>query len=228
MAGIRNRKIAYEVWTCVDGRWLIEALESGSDENAISRARQALRSGACEEVKVIRLRSMVTGFTTQKEILHEKRAALKEKPLALSAVPEAVGPCRSLADLYRLESRRTLSLMLRAFLDRFQITPTELLHGYGYVRRLQGELVRDQPLDRRDPARDPQLLEALIVRLRGPDGTLLGGPRTRDALARRMLRQRQAMLRELGMHDAADTLPRRWKPDIPLTERPSPVGDGPT
>ena len=51
-----------------------------------------------------------------------------------------------------------------------------------------------------------------IEHLRGPDGKLLGGEVAEAAISSRMVRQRQAFLRDLGMVEVADQLPGKWKP----------------
>jgi hypothetical protein len=80
--------------------------------------------------------------------------------------------------------------------------------------RLRAELKRDHPLDRKQPDNDTQLLEQVITRLRGDDGNLLGGPEVEEAVIGRMVRQRQTMLRGMGLLDVADQLPMVWRPRL--------------
>ncbi|HEY0835311.1 MAG TPA: hypothetical protein VGE72_15520 [Azospirillum sp.] len=74
------------------------------------------------------------------------------------------------------------------------------------VDRVRSALNSDQPLDRRDPMAEASLIDAVVAHLRGTDGALLGGAETEKALAKRLLRHRQALLRRQGMHDIADGL----------------------
>ncbi len=74
------------------------------------------------------------------------------------------------------------------------------------IDRFRQSLLSDQPLDRRDVKSEGALIQTVAEHLTGPDGTLLGGPTMAKALDRRMLRHRQAVLREQGMHDIADRL----------------------
>lgn len=76
--------------------------------------------------------------------------------------------------------------------------------------RLLAELARDTPLDRRDPDGDPKLLDAIEACLRDGQGRLLGGEAAEAAIARRRLRQHQAVLRSLGLEEQADRLPTHW------------------
>jgi alkylhydroperoxidase family enzyme len=129
-----NRALSYEVHACREGRWTVEAVlpEEG---DAATTARRHLSAGA-EEAKVVRVRAMPGGFATRKEILHERRPALKEPPLVVTGRPDGAPNCRGRDDLYGLASRQVMGRMLRMFLDRFQVTPTELLHNWTYARKL--------------------------------------------------------------------------------------------
>jgi hypothetical protein len=74
------------------------------------------------------------------------------------------------------------------------------------VERIRQSLAGDQPLDKRDAKAEAMLVEKVTSRLRDGDGVLLGGAVMEKALARRLLRHRQAVLRSQGMHDIADRL----------------------
>jgi hypothetical protein len=80
------------------------------------------------------------------------------------------------------------------------------------VERLLFELKRDHPLDRKSPEADGALLDSVVEHLRGEDGKLLGGDVAEAAISSRLVRQRQAFLRDLGMEEVADQLPGKWKP----------------
>jgi len=75
--------------------------------------------------------------------------------------------------------------------------------------RLRQALAGDQPLDRRDAKAEGALIQTVTEHLRGADGQLLGGAAIAKALDRRLLRHRQSVLRDQGMHDIADCLSGR-------------------
>lgn len=77
------------------------------------------------------------------------------------------------------------------------------------VDRIRRSLNGQQPLDRRDPKAEAHLVDLVSTRLKGADGRPLGGAEVDKALARRLLRHRQNLLREQGMHDIADRLSGR-------------------
>jgi hypothetical protein len=60
-------------------------------------------------------------------------------PVRLATAPDEIAWCESLTDFYGPASRRVIGGLLRNFLDRFQITPTELLYHYRWMRRLDNQ-----------------------------------------------------------------------------------------
>ncbi|WP_207476915.1 hypothetical protein [Arenibaculum pallidiluteum] len=131
----RGRSYDYEVQVCREGRWTIEAILA-DEAQAVQTARMRLATGAVEEVKVVRSRTMMGGFTTKKEILNEKRPATKEPPLIVTGNADGAPLCCELEELYLLPARMVMGRLLRLFLEKFQVTPTELLHNWTYARKL--------------------------------------------------------------------------------------------
>jgi hypothetical protein len=400
---VKNRQFSYETLVCREGRWLIHCIVP-EEEDAVAIGRHLLSEPGTEEIKVVRNRTMLTGFTTRREILHEVRAPVKEVAMVVKGRIDRPVVCEELPDLYTLQSRMIIGRLFRLFLDKYQITATELLHNWTYLRKLsdagnmistavsqvalaqanefkmpakdrirhiegmihQGmtkardfyaerrrlprfekgnlehvsrriharvgpddyvftmlcllgqylmgygsiggkmemllilitddldpelvalfegviadalvtpemvkdllgpqanlaeslctladflhgrsdparlnpnlarvggliqrgvgdgcravlverllfELQRDHPLDRKNPEADGALLDSVVEHLRGPDGSLLGGAVTEAAISSRLVRQRQAFLRNLGMEEVADQLPGKWKPNV--------------
>ncbi|MDR3516292.1 MAG: hypothetical protein P4M00_10770 [Azospirillaceae bacterium] len=83
------------------------------------------------------------------------------------------------------------------------------------IDRLQQELRKDNPLDRRDPQQDAKMIEMLMSKLYDDQGRLLGGAVVEAALSQRLMRQRQETLRRMGLLDAADEVPRHWVFQMP-------------
>src|SRR6185369_1230799 len=90
--------------------------------------------------KVVRQRTMsLTGFTTESTIFQEARAREKKGEIQLSAAIDRAPLCASAADLAGLEARIILNRLLREFLDRHAITPTELAWDFAHLKRLQNQ-----------------------------------------------------------------------------------------
>ncbi|EWY40326.1 hypothetical protein N825_37070 [Skermanella stibiiresistens SB22] len=400
---VKNRQFSYETLVCHEGRWLIHCIVP-EEEDAVAIGRRLLTEPGNEEIKVVRNRTMLTGFTTKREILHEVRPAIKEKAMVIKGRVDRSVVCEEVDDIYALQSRLIMGRLFRLFLEKYQITATELLHNWTYLRklsdagnmlhaavhqvalaqaaelnipakerihhieglvhqamarardfyaerrhlprfdtanldhvsrrvharcgpenhvftmrcllgqhlmgygsvggkmemlltlmtedldpvlgalfegvvadalvttdmikdligpqanlaqslcsladflhgrgdvkrmtpnlarigaliergagescrlilveRLLAELKRDHPLDRKCPEADGALLDSVIEHLRGPSDELLGGEAAEAAIADRLVRQRQAFLRDLGMVEVADQLPGKWKPNV--------------
>lgn len=134
-AKLRNRMTSFEVFGGRDGRWIIEGVLDTEDE-AIGFARSLLNSGKWDEVKVVRQRSLITGSTSETVVFQERKPVAKEKPVHVTGTAAGVGNCAAIDDLYTFEARMIIGRLLRLFLDKFKITATELLHSYGYMRKV--------------------------------------------------------------------------------------------
>jgi len=106
------------------------------EELAIERARQLLLEEKNEQVKVVRQRAMNTGFTTEKAVFEQARPPKGKKEISLSASIRAAPPCETLDDFFALEARVLMGRVFREFLDKLVITPSELLHNYSYIKKL--------------------------------------------------------------------------------------------
>lgn len=155
-AFLQARAVQYEIHALVEGRWRIDGIVTAEgapvapdpaafdklEAEAIERATALLGgTGGIAAVKVVRERRRADGFTTTREIFaREAPPAPKQPPLAIARLrPSAAGTgwCDSVADLYRRDACRLISLLLRGFLDRLSITPLELLHYAPYLRKLE-------------------------------------------------------------------------------------------
>jgi hypothetical protein len=71
------------------------------------------------------------------ERVREARRGLP--PLRLAAAPDENAWCETLADFYGPSSRYAMARLLRNYLDRYQITPTELLHNNRWIKLLDNQ-----------------------------------------------------------------------------------------
>lgn len=131
----------FEVQVRVSDRWRVEAIFT-DEEAALSCAKVQMTVAGVQEVKVFKARSLA-GLELQTAIFHRKVPEQKSKPLSIAGSAEGAPYCTELADLYGFDSRVVIGRLLRQFLDKFQATPTELLHGWTYARKLdeQGTLL---------------------------------------------------------------------------------------
>lgn len=130
----KTRKRQFEVLCQRAGRWQTDGLFD-DDKQAVSRAELLLASDKFDAVKVTSQRDGLNGGIVEADILLKERQA-REKPIQLAADATPVKPCATAKDFFALDSRLAVGRLLRQFLDKLQITPTELLHSHRMIQRL--------------------------------------------------------------------------------------------
>lgn len=143
-----NSSRRFEVAARRGGRWVIDCL-ARSENEARARADELYRDESIEAVRVIRARFGRDG-TSFESVLHEQERPKRQgaAPVRIAAAPAAAAWCETLDDFYGRASRHAIARLLRNFLDRHGITPTELLHHQRYMRilerqeNLQGQAVQ--------------------------------------------------------------------------------------
>ena len=141
MFGKAKTVSSFEVQIRREGRWVIEATFL-DEQAALSCARAQMTMGGVEEVKVLKYRTFA-GMSLETVIFEKAVPVVKEKPLLLGGTAEGAPFCLNADDLYGFDSRVVIGRLLRNFLDKYRITPTELLYAWTYVRKLdeQGMLL---------------------------------------------------------------------------------------
>lgn len=136
MASIKNRKIEFEVETKKDNRWIIECL-SPDERDAKRVANAYLSRPGVQAVKVTRLRSMFTGFTTRSVIYEcDARDLSDADKMSVNSNCEGAPYCTSREDLANYDSRYVIRRMLKSFLNRHAITPSELIYSWQWQRKI--------------------------------------------------------------------------------------------
>jgi hypothetical protein len=133
-----NRKLSFEVMVLRDQRWTIDCVCEREDL-AMGAARKALNSGKVQAARIVQFRTMpIGGFTTSKVIFEEQAPAKSMTPIAIhDAKGDQIVVCETMHELFEPPSRRMMAIIMREYFTRFQITPTELLHGWTHVKKLQ-------------------------------------------------------------------------------------------
>ena len=139
MEGFSDGEFEHEVMVCRNGRWVVDALAIGEEE-AVSVAQTRLRqpgpsSNRVEAVRVIAVKRSRSGFVSRCEIFTQQAQAPTTRISARSTT--FVNQCEMAEDLAGLESRMVMARVLRDYLDRHRITPTELLHTWRHLKKLQ-------------------------------------------------------------------------------------------
>lgn len=134
-AALPGRTIKYEVQVYADERWIIDCVVD-DEEQAVACARALLGDEKNRRAKVVRQRSMATGFTTETVVFEEEGRAPGRREPGLSATITAAPACSTMDDLFTLDARVLINRVFREFLDKLVVTPTELLHNWSYIAKL--------------------------------------------------------------------------------------------
>ncbi|MBP2291981.1 hypothetical protein [Azospirillum rugosum] len=113
----------------LDTRFDIEA-------EALSYARRILSGGKIEGVRVVRDWRRPDGRHVETEIHAEFRAV--SRTVAVAPLDEAPPVCTTVGDVYGVQSRMAINRLLRNYVERAVVTPTEVLHNHAELTRLLG------------------------------------------------------------------------------------------
>jgi hypothetical protein len=133
-----NASIHFEVFRRKGrlGPWALhEALDNR--DRAIKMAKELLKGGDVDGVRVMKETfNEDTGDFMSLKVLEEGEVAEKKKKED-NAQKEVTLPCFKPDDLYSFHGRRTIAMLMRQPLARWQITATELMHHAGHLQRLE-------------------------------------------------------------------------------------------
>ncbi|HEY1506222.1 MAG TPA: hypothetical protein VGF92_18090 [Stellaceae bacterium] len=129
----------YEVMAQRDGRWVMDC-HVATEVNALARAEELYADESIAAVRVVRAHFGGGGDSFETQIMERKREARRgQPPLRLAAAPDENAWCETLSDFYGPSSRNAIARLLRNYLDRYQITPTELLHNHRWIKLLDNQ-----------------------------------------------------------------------------------------
>ena len=129
----------YEVMTQRDGRWVMDC-HVATEVDALARAEELYADESIAAIRVVRAHFGGGGKSFETQIMERVREARKgQPPLRLAAAPDENAWCETLADFYGPSSRYAMARLLRNYLDRYQITPTELLHNHRWIKLLDNQ-----------------------------------------------------------------------------------------
>ena len=129
----------YEVMAQRDGRWVLDC-HVATEVDALAHAEELYADESIGAVRVVRAHFGGSGESFETQIMERVREARRgQPPLRLAAAPDENAWCETLADFYGPSSRYAIARLLRNYLDRYQITPTELLHNQRWIKLLDNQ-----------------------------------------------------------------------------------------
>lgn len=138
---------SFEVRLNDGDRWFVEKVFA--DEKQALKACQEFVEDENNEylgVQAVRVWKRADGKEVEK-ILREERLVQKRTPLRLAVIEEAA-PCAHRDDYLGLESRLTINRLLRFYLEREGLIPSELLYSHDKAKRFMGGDLSAPAIDR--------------------------------------------------------------------------------
>lgn len=131
-----SKSADFEIQVQKDGRWSTQSYIDGED-TAIAAAKRYLTDKKCEGARVIRNWHRQDGRMVEKEIFCETRTPRDDGPIRIVEVDHAPARCERPDDYYGGQSRGLMNRIFRNYLEKTFVTPTELIHNYKELKRIQ-------------------------------------------------------------------------------------------
>ena len=127
-------RASFEVQVQSDERWTIEN-QFDSEEAARASAKVVAGKRMHQAVRIIKYWQRADGGTTETVIL-QQAVGIAEAKVTPSPIEDAPY-CKKLRDYYSADSRETIGRLLRKYLEKVILTPTELIHSSKALKRVQ-------------------------------------------------------------------------------------------
>lgn len=125
--------LQFEVQVYKTDHWVLSAVFPTEDE-ARKHGSSLLSSARAEGIRVVKDWTRIDGRHVETEIHTEFRTVTKA--ITIAPVDEAPRVCTALPDYYAADSRMMMTRILRNYTERLVVTPTEILHNHGELKRL--------------------------------------------------------------------------------------------
>lgn len=127
-------RASFEVQVQNDERWTIEN-QCESEEAARASAKVVAAKRMHQAVRVVKYWQRADGGITETVLLQQSVGVAEAKvtPGQIEDTPY----CKKIRDYYKPESRETIGKLLRKYLEKVILTPTELIHSSKALKRVQ-------------------------------------------------------------------------------------------
>jgi hypothetical protein len=131
MGGGKSKSLSFEVQVFKTDHWVTEQIcDTEQDARALAAKILPQREG----VRVLREFRKPNGETTE-SVLFSEMGTVTKRPISIVAIEEAP-VCQSQQDYLGLDSRQTITRILRQYLEDKALTASELLHHPGEMKRV--------------------------------------------------------------------------------------------
>lgn len=126
----------FEVQVSKGGRWTTETVVAKEAE-AKALANKYLADKKCEGARIVRNWMRADGTMDESEIFKQTRTVNDDTPVRISQIDDVPEKCESTSDFLAPSGRNVVNRIFRSYLDKAILTPTELMHNYKELKRLQ-------------------------------------------------------------------------------------------
>lgn len=125
-------RVSYEVQVYSTDHWVLDR-SFRTEADARAHGKKLFGNPRCEGYRVVRDWQKPIGYHFETELVSQFRPVFE----TLAVTPIEESPlCTSDAQFYGVDSRLAMGRLLRSYIERMVVTPTEILHNYGEARRL--------------------------------------------------------------------------------------------
>lgn len=131
-----SKSATYEVQLMRDGRWSTQSCID-TEQTATAAARRYMMDAHCEGARVIHSWTRPDGHIIEREVFVQTRRVSDDGPVHINDIDSAPAICAEPDDFFSPASRAVINRILRNYLEKVFVTPTELLHNYRELKRVQ-------------------------------------------------------------------------------------------
>ncbi|WP_029009820.1 hypothetical protein [Azospirillum halopraeferens] len=133
--GMAVGRNSYEVQVYKVDHWVLDT-RFEDEAQARDYGKKLLWSARAEGYRVVRDWQRPDGRHVETELVSEFRGRGADA-IAVSPIDEAPDVCHRMEEYYGVESRMVMNRLLRGYTERMVVTPTEIMHNYGELKRLR-------------------------------------------------------------------------------------------
>ncbi len=127
-------RATFEVQLFKNGRWAINEVVK-SETVARKKAADLLALKTTAGVRVVKESHFGKDNHRESEIFKEMKEVKEEEDLSVTPVDEAP-LCDKVTDFYKTASRTTMARLFTKYLEKFEMTPLEMLHSHSNLKRM--------------------------------------------------------------------------------------------
>ena len=127
-------RATFEVQLFKNGRWAISEVVK-SETVARKKAADLLALKTTAGVRIIKESHFGKDNHRESEIFKEMKEVKEEEGLSVTPVDEAP-LCDKVTDFYKTASRTTMARLFTKYLEKFEMTPLEMLHSHPNLKRM--------------------------------------------------------------------------------------------